>query len=491
MNLDAYTDAIAHARQHFEEGLIRAGFTETDNGWTGVTGNPENPTEVLISLPERFPFKPPRVAPVAENAVPWSWHRELDGALCLIAEDDHEGLWWIEAPAFLEHVSEWLAQAAAGWPDDRPDLDLDRYFHRSEEDARIYLYEDLGSLDEGLIRFRPARNNTMRASKGVIPRKLVKAGNDRSAYVADAGEIDVPPRTWADINARIRPENKLDARIRRHEVSVVLLKYRRGNHDGVIALEVWPTVGGDIAVWRLTSAADTTAARTARAGVQKAELGNSSVAIIGLGALGSFVADMLARAGIGRMTLVDGDLVLPGNIVRHLVGPDTIGLPKIEAVKRHIVARNELTHEDIQLSSQPLTSAAEAALIISNHDLVVNATADFTTTALLHVVAESLGTRILSASLHDDGTAYRVDILPPANGASPMPPLATSPDTGVQAPELFDAGCGSPISPTPPHAVIEAAAAAVRHSIGLLTERILHPAGESRDLTAVPERHHS
>jgi molybdopterin/thiamine biosynthesis adenylyltransferase len=318
----------------------------------------------------------------------------------------------------------------------------------------------------------------------------VKAGNDRPAYVADAGEIDVPPRTWADISARIRPENKLDARILRHEVSVVLLKYRRGNHDGAIVLDVWPTVGGEIAVRRLTSAADTTAARTARAGVQKAELRNSSVAIIGLGALGSFIADMLARAGIGRVTLVDGDLVLPGNVVRHLVGPETIGLPKSEAVKRHLVARNELTHEDIHVSTKPLTSASEAALLISNHDLVVNATADFTTTALLHVVAESLGARILSTSLHHDGTAYRVDILPPAYGTSPVPPLATSPDTGVQAPEWFEAGCGSPISPTPPHAVIEAAAAAVRHSIGLLTGRVLHPAGELRHLTTVPERHH-
>lgn len=489
MNLDTYADAVAHSRQHFEEGLIRAGFTESKEGWTGVAGAPGNPTIVLISLPERFPFRPPKVAPVAEDAVPWSWHRELDGTLCLIAEDDHEGLWWVEAPAFLEHVSGWLAQAAAGWPDDRPDLDLDRYFHPSE-DTRIYLYDDLGPLGEGLIRFRPDKNNIMRASKGFIPRKIVKAGRDRPAYVVDAGYIDVPPRTWADISARIRPDSKLDARIRRHEVSVVLLKYRRGNHDGAIALDVWPTVRGGIAVRRLTSAADTTAARTARAGAQKEEIGNRSVAIIGLGALGSFIADMLARAGIGRVTLVDGDVILPGNIVRHLVGRDAIGLPKCEAVKRHLVSRDQLTDEDIQVRTKTLRSATEAAHLISTHDLVVDATADFGTTSLLRVVAESLGTRIVSASLHDDGTAYRVDVLPPTSGSSPVPPLVKARDTGLQVSELFEAGCGSPLSPTPPHAVIEAAAATVRHSIGLLTGHILHPAGESRDLTADPERHH-
>lgn len=488
MNLDAYTDAVAHTRLHFEEGLIRAGFRETEEGWTGLAGYSANVTSVLISLPERFPFQPPRVAPVDEDALPWSWHRELDGALCLIAEDDYEGLWWAEASAFLEHVSEWLAQAAAGWPNDRPDLDLDRYFPRSE-DTRVYLYEELGRLGEGPFRFRPAKNNVMRASRGVIPKKLVKAGGDRPGYVVNAGEIDAPPRTWADVSAWIGPENKLDAKIRRGEVSVVLLKYRRGNHDGAVALDVWPTATGDITVERLTSSANTVAARTARAGAQKEELGKSAVAIVGLGAVGSFIADMLVRAGVGRLTLVDGDVVLPGNVVRHLVGPDSIGMPKGEAVKRHLVSRNELTHEDIRVNTRPLRSAPEAARVISNHDLVVNATADFTTTALLHLVAESLGTRILSTSLHDDGTAYRVDVLPPVSGNPLVLPPVKSADTSVLAPELFEAGCGSPISPTPPHAVIEAAAATVRHGIGLLTGRILHPAGESRDLTAVPERH--
>ncbi|MDR6639429.1 ThiF family adenylyltransferase [Paenarthrobacter nitroguajacolicus] len=488
MSLDSYTDAVAHVRQQFEEGLIRAGFKETQQGWIGLAGAPTNSTQVLISFPARFPFKPPRVTPVLPDAVPWSWHRELDGALCLIAEDDHDGLWWTAAPVFLEHVADWLSQATTGWPDDRPDLDLDRYFRPSEKDTRTYLYEEPALLGDGPFRFRPAKNNTMRAGKGALPKKRANLGNDRAAYVADVGEVDIPPRTWADISALVQPGNKLDARIRRHEVSVVLLRYRRDEQDGAILLEVWPTVSGEIAARRLKSAADTSAARTARAGVHRSELSNKSVAIIGLGALGSFIADMLARAGIGRLTFMDGDLVLPGNIVRHLVGPDAVGLSKGEAVKRYLVARNEITHEDIQVDDNDLTNPAKAARLISSHNLVVNATADFSTAALLHTVAESLDTHILSASLHDDGTAYRVDILPPIDGASSVPRLETAFNERTKAPMLFEAGCGSPISPTPPHAVVEAAAAAVRHSIGLLTERAVHPAGEARDLIRVPER---
>jgi hypothetical protein len=120
VNLDIYNDAVGHARLHFEEGLIRAGFRESDNGWIGMAGPSGTETEVRVALPERFPFKPPKVWPTVEASVPWSWHREINGSLCLVAEDDYEGLWWTDAPAFLHHVTKWLECAAAGWPDDRP-----------------------------------------------------------------------------------------------------------------------------------------------------------------------------------------------------------------------------------------------------------------------------------------------------------------------------------------------------------------------------------
>lgn len=488
MNLDAYTDYVAYTRQHFEEGLLRAGFVEAETGWRGQVGEPDNQAEVTVFLPERFPFRPPKVRPTSEYSVPWSWHRELDGSLCLVAEDDHEGLWWVEAPAFLDHVSEWLEQATAGWPDDRPDLDLDRYFHRST-DERLYLYDEQASVANTFIRFRQDKNNTMRTSRGTAVRKARNSTKEYGGYVADLGEVAVPPRSWADISAKILPEINLDSRIRRHEVNVVLLKYLRGSHDGIIALKVTPTVDG-IEAKRLTSAANTATARSARAGLQKPILSEKKVAIIGLGALGSFIADMLARAGVSRLTLVDGDIVLPGNIVRHLVGRESIGLPKVNAVRAYIVDRYEHSLEDIEVLSKNLITGAQVARLVREHDLVVNASADFSTTALLHIAAKSLGTNIISVVLQDDGSAYRVDVLPTLQGDPPLPPLPTLQDGSHRLPDLYEAGCGSPISPTPPHAVMEAAAAAVRHSIGLLIGQPLHSAGESRSLTTAQERHH-
>ncbi|WP_448003033.1 ThiF family adenylyltransferase [Agromyces bauzanensis] len=485
MNLDTFTDYVAYSRQHFEEGLIRAGFVEGDAGWEGPVPHGAGTTPVLISLPARFPFRPPRAAPVDQDAVPWSWHRELDGALCLVAEDDHEGMWWTDAAAYLEHVAAWFEQADAGWQDDRPDLDLDRYFQASDDD-RLYLYDDLAPYRNSFVRFRPSKNDTMRIARGTRPTKPSKHNKDRFGYVADLGDVDVPPRTWDDVSARIDPGVDVDRKIRQHAISVLVLLYRRGAHDGAIALEVWPTTTGGIAVRRLRSGADTEAARSARAGLLAPQLRAYRVAVVGAGALGSFITDMLVRSGIRHVTLVDDDVVMPGNLVRHLVGPETVGMAKADAVKQYLVDHHDIRATDVNVLDQSVTSGADAFELLREHELVVNATADFATTALLRTAAESLETHVLSAALQNNGTTYRIDVLPPLDDAVPLPP-STIDDDGEPA-SLFEAGCGSPISPTPPHAVIEAAAATVRHAIGLLLKRPQHPSGETRDLQPVRER---
>jgi tRNA A37 threonylcarbamoyladenosine dehydratase len=62
-------------------------------------------------------------------------------------------------------------------------------------------------------------------------------------------------------------------------------------------------------------------------------LKNSNVLIVGLGGVGSFAAEFLARAGVGNMTIVDGDVVDITNINRQLPAlHSTVGQPKITIV---------------------------------------------------------------------------------------------------------------------------------------------------------------
>ena len=67
------------------------------------------------------------------------------------------------------------------------------------------------------------------------------------------------------------------------------------------------------------------------------ELSSKKVTIIGLGAVGSFAAEGLARSGVKNFTLVDFDKITCSNINRHIAALEsTIGVPKVQAVMDRI-----------------------------------------------------------------------------------------------------------------------------------------------------------
>ena len=66
-------------------------------------------------------------------------------------------------------------------------------------------------------------------------------------------------------------------------------------------------------------------------------LHRSHVAVFGIGGVGSFCAEALARAGVGRLTLVDDDVVSESNLNRQLVAlRSTVGMPKTEVMAARI-----------------------------------------------------------------------------------------------------------------------------------------------------------
>jgi len=56
------------------------------------------------------------------------------------------------------------------------------------------------------------------------------------------------------------------------------------------------------------------------------------VLILGVGSIGAPVAELLARAGVGHLTLVDPDVFLPENVSRHTLGLPNIGSSKVKAL---------------------------------------------------------------------------------------------------------------------------------------------------------------
>lgn len=68
-----------------------------------------------------------------------------------------------------------------------------------------------------------------------------------------------------------------------------------------------------------------------------AKLRNAHVLVVGVGGVGAYAAEMIARAGVGQLTIADADNVSPSNINRQLVAlHSTIGRPKCEILAERL-----------------------------------------------------------------------------------------------------------------------------------------------------------
>ena len=95
------------------------------------------------------------------------------------------------------------------------------------------------------------------------------------------------------------------------------------------------------------------------------KLKNANILVVGLGGVGSFAAEFLVRAGIGKLTIVDGDTVDITNINRQLPAlHSTIGKPKVEIVAQRLLDINpalELTKVEEFLSPERATEIVSTA----------------------------------------------------------------------------------------------------------------------------------
>ena len=97
----------------------------------------------------------------------------------------------------------------------------------------------------------------------------------------------------------------------------------------------------------------------------------SKILIVGIGGVGGYVAEALARTGIGKIDLIDNDVVSESNINRQIIAlTDTIGKLKVECMKERINQINPSC--DVKAINQFLTKENINELDL-NYDYVVDA----------------------------------------------------------------------------------------------------------------------
>ena len=136
-------------------------------------------------------------------------------------------------------------------------------------------------------------------------------------------------------------------------------------------------------------------------GIKK--LQNSKVAIFGLGGVGSFVLEGLARAGIGSFVLIDNDEISLSNLNRQLLATHkTIGQDKVEVARKRVLEINPEANVEVR---KELFMPGNDKILDNSINYIVDAVDTVTAKIELVVQANKLNIPIISSM----GTGNKID----------------------------------------------------------------------------------
>jgi hypothetical protein len=203
-----------------------------------------------------------------------------------------------------------------------------------------------------------------------------------------------------------------------------------------------------------------------------AKLTTRNVLLLGAGALGATLAELLVRGGVYKLTIVDGDVFAAGNLVRHTLDMSDIGHGKATGLAQRL---NRVSpHADVQgFDSRFSADDAKMRSLALERDLIIDCTAEDGVARALETIAWSSETLLCCFSisygaerLYAYAQKQRFDS---SNFFSVISPLLSD-DLEKHGPETFPregVGCWHPIFPARVERITEAACKA----IGFLAEK--------------------
>ncbi len=162
--------------------------------------------------------------------------------------------------------------------------------------------------------------------------------------------------------------------------------------------------------------------------------------VVGAGGLGSPAIQYLAAAGVGRLGIVDDDIVERSNLQRQIVhGDDDVGRPKVESAGEYVRGLNP--DVDVRTFESRLTPDSVAD-IVDDYDLVLDASDNFATRYLLNDYCALEGIPLCHGAIYrfegqvttftndGEGPCYRC-LFPEAPEPGTVPDCATTGVLGV------------------------------------------------------------
>jgi len=465
----------------FITALVEAGF-EPSPGEGARWRGPIHPafkkltqaTEMEILIQDGWPARHPRVHVQGLQIE----HVNQEGEVCLWRDDDPT-MEWATLPGLLKRIEEWCDRARSGFRSEDRGLDAHLYLQRVSSGLAIINLDEFrsgGALNDGAFEaiYGTLENGALRLTTRQIAGDVLKG---RWYYRSkDVGH----PRDLQSFRSALTSAQQrhfyngipLFTERKRGAADLLVLIWETGYGTNVLVVMPKGRPGGGIELLSIEAARSDLETLHSRSGLDAELLSKKGAVLFGAGAIGSHVALCLAGAGLGKLTLVDGDRLRPGNVVRHALGRRFVGENKARAMKEELTSRSPWTR--VQAEDSHVWSPRQIAGLCDSMDVVIDASGNAAFSILISQTAERQKWPLVSVALYRGGTVARVrrqwrsvpaiyrrasldsyPLIPPGDGEE----------------SFLETGCSAPVNLAAPQAVMSAAALASQVSIDALCER--------------------
>lgn len=126
------------------------------------------------------------------------------------------------------------------------------------------------------------------------------------------------------------------------------------------------------------------------------KLKNSNIIVLGLGGVGGYVVEMLARLGIESLTIVDFDLISKSNLNRQIIALNsTIGKSKVEVLKNRILDINPICK--IKEINKKISKENVCEILNTNYDYVIDCIDDISAKIAIAKYCKENNLKIISS----------------------------------------------------------------------------------------------
>ena len=468
----------------FRDELDEAGFATSDGGrtWTGPIAEPfrafTDGEQMTVHIRDGWPYRHPELeVPGMEPLA----HVNAWDYVCLWAQGDASQAWRTLA-GWQARIEEWCKKQATEFSNEDATMDAHAYFGTEPFYALATL--DLGTLnpklkdgDSGEAFGRWRRHEALLE----ITTERTSGGKVRGTWFYRE-RIKAPPTNLDRLGAlltmsqaaRLEKLTAGVARDKKKQRRFIVLAWGRGKGRNALVV-LFDQVAGSQARGRVLEFApsDTETLRL-RAGERASALNERRALVFGAGSVGSHVALLLSESGLGSLTVVDGERLRPGNVVRHAAPASLVGAPKVEAVASVIDGHAPWTA--VEQRKESPWNPERLRQLIQGQDLVVDATGNASFAEQLSVLTAIEGAILVTASLYRRGYLARVQrqgpgdtLLVERDDPDKYPTIPRGPVEELQQ----EPGCSAPVNQASPRAVVACASLAAELVVDTLGARSL------------------